>query len=90
MVGGDIVEQHGVGVAELDPPAAGQSGADACLSGVEHDRDCQLRRSRVQRVVRRVIRREALQRGVQFQAAGAGGDQVPEGGDGGVAVVRVD
>ena len=37
-VGGDVVEQQRVGVAQLDPASAGQPGADAVLAGVEQRR----------------------------------------------------
>src|SRR3712207_5381542 len=46
-VGGDVVEQHRIGVAQLDPPPARQPGADPGLPGVEQRRNPQL----LQRVV---------------------------------------
>ena len=45
-VGGDVVEQHRVRVAQLDAAPAGQAGADAGLPGVEQRGDAQLLRSR--------------------------------------------
>jgi hypothetical protein len=89
MVGGHVVQQHRVGIPELDAPAARQARADTGLPGVEHHRDAQLRGGLVQRVPALLVRREALQRGVQLQPAGPGGDQRAQRGDRLVAVVRV-
>src|SRR3712207_7374869 len=65
-VGGDVVEQHRVGVAQLDPPPAGQAGADPGLPGVEQRRDAELLQGRVERVEALGVGLERLQAGVEL------------------------
>ena len=70
-VGGDVVEQHRGGVAQLDPAAAGQAGADAGLSGVEQRGHAELLQRLVERVEAHVVRLERLQARVELEPAHA-------------------
>ena len=72
-VRGDVVEEHRVGIAELDAAATGQPGADPVLPGVEQRRDAQLFQRASQQAESLLVRRERLQAGVELEAAAEAG-----------------
>ena len=66
-VSGDVVEEHRVGVAQLDAASAGEAGADAGLPGVEQRGDAEFGESLVERVAA-VVGLECLKAGVELEA----------------------
>src|SRR4051794_30768545 len=68
-VGGDVIKQHRVGVAQLDAAPARQARADAGLPGVEERRDAQGLQLFVQRIVLPVVGLEGLQARVELEPA---------------------
>ena len=89
-VGGDVVEQHRVGVPQLDAVAARQPRADAGLAGVEQRGQAGIGDRGVDRVVGAVVGLEALQAGVELEALDAQLDLLVHTVHGRVAGQRVD
>src|SRR5215203_90040 len=70
-VGSDVVEQHRVGVAQLDAVPARQPGADAGLAGMEQRRHSRVGDRLVDRIETTVVRLEGLHAGVKLEALDA-------------------
>src|SRR5688500_8144432 len=67
-VGGDVVEQDGSGVPELDATATGEARTQASGAGVEQDRDAEPGGGLVHRVAGRIVGGVALRRRMELQA----------------------
>ena len=87
----DVVDVDRIRVLEADAAAAGQARADARLPGVEERGQPRLLDHLVERVGHAVVREEALDVGVELEAAHpVVGDQAPRLVDAAPALVRVD
>ncbi len=90
-IGRDVVEVDRIGVLEFQPAAARHAGADAGMSGVEDGRQLVLGDEFVELIGDRIVREEALHRGVELEALDqAGLDEVAGFPHAHLALVRVD
>ena len=90
-VGGDVVEQHRRGVAQLDAAPAGEAGADPGLPGVEQRGHAQLLQRLVERVEAGSLGSKACRLGWNLNPRTPWSVDQPAGpGDGALARVRVD